>query len=60
VLNALNGDALGGGCELMLASDLGVAARADQELLAPVFASRDAEEGRRAFVEKRNPVWRGE
>jgi enoyl-CoA hydratase len=36
------------------------ALRAGQELLAPVFASRDAEEGRRAFVEKRTPVWRGE
>jgi enoyl-CoA hydratase len=29
-------------------------------LLTPVFGSADAEEGRRAFVEKRAPVWRGE
>jgi enoyl-CoA hydratase len=28
-------------------------------LLQPVFSSEDAEEGRRAFFEKRAPVWRG-
>jgi enoyl-CoA hydratase len=31
-----------------------------QALLDPVFASADAEEGARAFAEKRSPVWRGE
>jgi enoyl-CoA hydratase len=36
------------------------ALREGQPLLAPVFRSRDAEEGRLAFLEKRAPVWRGE
>src|SRR5262245_14260709 len=36
------------------------ALREGTALLAPVFASSDAEEGRRAFVEKRAPVWRGD
>jgi enoyl-CoA hydratase len=31
-----------------------------QELMDPVFASADAQEGPRAFAEKRPPVWRGE
>jgi enoyl-CoA hydratase len=31
-----------------------------QALLDPVFASADAQEGPRAFAEKRPPVWRGE
>jgi enoyl-CoA hydratase len=31
-----------------------------QELMDPVFASGDAQEGARAFAEKRPPVWRGE
>ncbi|RCW41014.1 enoyl-CoA hydratase [Halopolyspora algeriensis] len=30
------------------------------EIAAPVFASADAQEGARAFAEKRRPVWRGE
>ncbi|HEV2075711.1 MAG TPA: crotonase/enoyl-CoA hydratase family protein [Thermoleophilaceae bacterium] len=30
-----------------------------QELAGPVFASEDAQEGARAFAEKREPVWRG-
>jgi len=29
------------------------------ELRASVFASEDAQEGARAYVEKREPVWRG-
>jgi len=36
-----------------------VALREGQPLLGTVFSSEDAEEGRRAFVEKRAPVWRG-
>jgi enoyl-CoA hydratase len=31
-----------------------------QALLDPVFASADAQEGARAFAEKRPPIWRGE
>jgi enoyl-CoA hydratase len=31
-----------------------------QALMDPVFASADAQEGPRAFAEKRPPVWRGE
>uniref|UniRef100_UPI001788C90B enoyl-CoA hydratase-related protein n=1 Tax=Streptomyces albicerus TaxID=2569859 RepID=UPI001788C90B len=31
-----------------------------QEFTAPVLASTDAQEGARAFAEKRAPVWRGE
>lgn len=34
--------------------------RAQAELAAPVFGSADAQEGARAFAEKREPVWRGE
>ncbi len=30
------------------------------EIMAPVFASADAQEGAKAFAEKRDPVWRGE
>jgi enoyl-CoA hydratase len=30
------------------------------EIGAPVFATRDAREGPRAFAEKRKPVFRGE
>lgn len=30
------------------------------EIMRPVFASSDAQEGARAFAEKRAPVWRGE
>ena len=30
------------------------------ELIAPVFASKDAQEGAAAFAQKRQPVWRGE
>lgn len=30
------------------------------DLVGPVFASADAQEGARAFAEKRAPVWRGE
>ncbi|MER6993893.1 crotonase/enoyl-CoA hydratase family protein [Saccharopolyspora hirsuta] len=30
------------------------------EIAAPVFTSADAQEGARAFAEKRKPVWRGE
>jgi enoyl-CoA hydratase len=33
---------------------------AQQELTATVFASADAQEGARAFAEKRTPVWKGE
>ncbi|WP_433873306.1 crotonase/enoyl-CoA hydratase family protein [Saccharopolyspora sp. CA-218241] len=34
--------------------------RWQQEIMAPVMASADAQEGARAFAEKRAPVWRGE
>lgn len=30
------------------------------ELIAPVFVSKDAQEGAAAFAQKRQPVWRGE
>lgn len=30
-----------------------------QEIAAPVLASTDAQEGARAFAEKRAPLWRG-
>jgi len=33
---------------------------AQQNLAAPVFTSADAQEGARAFAEKRPPVWKGE
>ncbi|GAA2775372.1 crotonase/enoyl-CoA hydratase family protein [Saccharopolyspora taberi] len=33
---------------------------AQAEIAAPVFASADAQEGARAFAEKRRPVWQGE
>jgi hypothetical protein len=32
---------------------------ANDELLAPLFASGDAAEGLRAFAEKRGPTWAG-
>ena len=44
-------EAMSLGCEAGLAS-------ADR-LYAPVYASEDAQEGPRAFAEKRPPVWRG-
>ena len=34
-------------------------ARRRQELAAQLFASADTQEGIRAFLEKRKPVWRG-
>jgi len=41
--------------------DLGCAAGLARaaELHRPVYASRDAAEGPRAFAEKRRPLWRG-
>jgi enoyl-CoA hydratase len=34
--------------------------RHQEEIMAPVFGSADAQEGASAFAEKRAPVWRGE
>ncbi|WP_338596077.1 crotonase/enoyl-CoA hydratase family protein [Saccharopolyspora sp. SCSIO 74807] len=34
--------------------------REQAEIVGPVFNSADAQEGARAFAEKRSPVWRGE
>jgi enoyl-CoA hydratase len=42
-----------------LAVDQREAYRIEDELSARVFASEDAQEGPRAFAEKRDPVWRG-
>lgn len=39
--------------------DAGAAAERQQDWRARIFSSEDAEEGARAFVEKRDPVWRG-
>jgi enoyl-CoA hydratase len=33
--------------------------RKQGELMGPVFVSEDAQEGARAFAEKRDPVWKG-
>jgi enoyl-CoA hydratase len=37
-----------------------VAFERQRGMTAPVFASRDAQEGARAFAEKRAPTWTGE
>jgi enoyl-CoA hydratase len=42
-----------------LATDMKDAYRIESELAAEVFASEDAKEGPRAFMEKRPPVWVG-
>ena len=42
-----------------LAVDQHEAYRIEDELAARVFASEDAQEGPRAFAEKRPPVWKG-
>jgi enoyl-CoA hydratase len=33
--------------------------RRQDELMAPVFLSEDAQEGAAAFAERRTPVWKG-
>jgi enoyl-CoA hydratase len=45
-----------------MAADYGAAAafEAQQKIGAPAMASADAQEGARAFAEKRAPVWKGE
>ena len=38
----------------------GLSFEQQQRISRPVFESADAQEGARAFAEKRAPVWRGE
>ena len=44
-----------------LSAEMGrtAALRAADDLFAPVYLSEDAQEGPRAFAEKRKPVWTG-
>jgi enoyl-CoA hydratase len=43
-------------------ADWSAAERWDEmaRLMGPVFTSQDAQEGARAFAEKRAPVWKGQ